>query len=73
MADVTVSVNGQSHTFSGAQTVASIVSRILGTPAESVTGVAVALDDHVIARSTWETTAVLTGARIELVTATQGG
>lgn len=36
-------------------------------------GVAVALDDAVVPRSRWATTALDEGARCELVTAVQGG
>jgi sulfur carrier protein len=36
-------------------------------------GVAVAVGDHVVRRSDWSTTALADGARVEVVTAVQGG
>ncbi|NDB17868.1 MAG: sulfur carrier protein ThiS [Actinobacteria bacterium] len=68
-----VTVNGLSQAFPSEPTVADVVSRALGVAATGVTGVAVAVDDRVVPRSRWELTTVSPGARIELVTATQGG
>ncbi|MBV9091596.1 MAG: sulfur carrier protein ThiS [Mycobacteriaceae bacterium] len=63
-----VIVNGQRVEVDDATTVASLLDR-LGFPDK---GVAVALDWAVIPRAAWGTT-LSDGARLEVVTAVQGG
>lgn len=72
---VEVTVNGEPRTLEPGtgleELVAALVPRYVadGTPQ----GVAVALDDAVVPRGSWATTAVVPGARIEIVAAVQGG
>lgn len=73
MLDITITVNGEERSIAHRSTIADVVALALGVPAEKVTGVAVAVADRVVPRSAWETTSLEAGARIELVTATQGG
>lgn len=63
-----VTVNDQSHEVDEQMTVAALLSR-LGFPDK---GIAVAVDWSVLPRSEWETT-LADGARVEVVTAVQGG
>jgi sulfur carrier protein len=68
-------VNGAPYPLDGPLPVADLVARLLpgvvvdGAPR----GVAVALDDAVVPRGAWATTAVRPGDRVEIVTAVQGG
>lgn len=78
---MTVSINGHEESLDPGTTVADVVSQRTGQaladdgrPVDgSRLGIAVALDDAVVPRSLWATTPVNPGARIELVTAVQGG
>ncbi|MCW2652177.1 MAG: hypothetical protein JWR32_3153 [Mycobacterium sp.] len=63
-----VTVNDERVEVDGTTTVAGLLHR-LGFPDK---GIAVALDWSVIPRSDWETT-LSDGARLEIVTAVQGG
>lgn len=75
-----VIINGEA-TQVDADTVAALVSQRTGralapdgTPADGGRlGLAVALNDEVVLRRNWHTTALTEGATIEIVTATQGG
>ncbi len=66
-----VRVNGVERDVAADGTVADLVAE-LGVPAEG-RGVAVALDGEVVPRGAWGRTAVPDGARVEIVTAVQGG
>jgi sulfur carrier protein len=69
MTAVTVTVNGEPRVLTGAPTVAEVVAAEVGTPR----GVAVAVNASLVPRSTWASTAVADGDRIELLRAAQGG
>ena len=62
-------VNGEPREVEDGTTVAALV-RLLGLPER---GVAVAVEDRVVPRSTWEQAIVTAGQRVEVLTAVQGG
>ncbi|WP_084774588.1 sulfur carrier protein ThiS [Nonomuraea candida] len=64
-----VTINGAAHEVADGMTVAQAV-RTLTT---ATTGVAVAVNDEVVTRGTWETTALSDRDRVEVLTAVQGG
>jgi len=66
---MSISVNGEPREFD-AGTVLERVVRAL-TPAPS--GVAAALNETVVPRARWATTALAEGDRVEVLTAVQGG
>jgi sulfur carrier protein len=62
-------VNGEDRTLDGSATVAALVDEIgCGTK-----GVAVAVNDEVVPRSTWSARALVEGDRVEVLKAAQGG
>jgi sulfur carrier protein len=63
-----ITVNGEPRDVDG--TVEDVLAA-LGIEAQR--GVAVAVDAEVVPRGAWATTAVADGARVEIVTAVQGG
>jgi sulfur carrier protein len=71
------SVNGEPYPLTTPTTVATAVESLLpGLTTGTGTGpggVAVAIDDAVLPRSTWATTLLRDGDRVEVVTAVQGG
>jgi sulfur carrier protein len=64
-----VTINGTSHEVADGTTVAQAVR----TLTSATTGVAVAVNDEVVTRSSWETTALGERDRVEILTAVQGG
>ncbi|MER7500042.1 sulfur carrier protein ThiS [Nonomuraea pusilla] len=64
-----VMINGTAHEVPDGTTVAQAV-RTLTT---ATTGVAVAVNDEVVTRGSWETTALSDSDRVEVLTAVQGG
>ncbi|MFI6596859.1 sulfur carrier protein ThiS [Nonomuraea sp. NPDC050536] len=64
-----VTINGAAHELAEGTTVGQAVRAL--TPA--TTGVAVAVNDEVVTRSSWESTALADQDRIEVLTAVQGG
>lgn len=66
---MTLELNGQSRSFDGPVTVGALVD---GEVADR-RGVAVAIDGDVLPRSSWDTTTLHDGAKVELVGAVQGG
>ena len=62
-------VNGEPREVEDGTTVAALV-RLLGLPER---GVAVAVEDRVVPRSTWEQAIVTAGQHVEVLTAVQGG
>ncbi|MFI6531180.1 sulfur carrier protein ThiS [Nonomuraea sp. NPDC050547] len=64
-----VTINGASHEVPRGTTVAQAVR----TLTEATKGVAVAVNDEVVTRSSWETTALADRDRVEVLTAVQGG
>jgi len=65
----TIELNGERTEVADGTTVAELVER-LDAPSR---GVAVALDAEVVPRSAWDATPVRDGARVEVLTAIQGG
>jgi sulfur carrier protein len=63
-----ITVNGEPRDVAG--TVEDVLAA-LGVEAQR--GVAVAVDAEVVPRGAWATTPVADGARVEIVTAVQGG
>jgi sulfur carrier protein len=64
-------LNGQRSDLRAGETVAAVLARL--DLARDAPGVAVAVDGEVVPRSTWETFALRDGARVEVLTAMQGG
>ena len=62
-------VNGEAVSVVDGTTVVDLVAR----HADSPRGIAVARNEEVVPRSTWGTTVVTDGDRIEILTAAQGG
>ena len=62
-------VNGEPSPVAAGTTIAELLSQ-LGTPER---GVAVAVDAEVVPRGEWEGFTVPEGARVEVLTAVQGG
>ncbi|HEY3019358.1 MAG TPA: sulfur carrier protein ThiS [Solirubrobacteraceae bacterium] len=68
---MTASVNGEPREVAAGTTVTALVVE-LGLPAGG-RGVAVAIDGEVVPRAEWGTREVDEGARVEVLTAMQGG
>lgn len=64
-----ISLNGEERIVRPGATVNDLVEE-LGVPTR---GVAVALDHVIVPRSAWARTVVTVGARVDVVTAMQGG
>lgn len=64
-----VTINGSERQVPDGTTVAQAVL----TLTSATTGVAVALNDEVVTRGAWETTALSDSDRVEVLTAVQGG
>ncbi|MED7925524.1 sulfur carrier protein ThiS [Nonomuraea wenchangensis] len=64
-----VQINGATHEVADGTTVAQAVRALTAT----TTGVAVAVNDEVVTRGAWETTALRERDRVEVLTAVQGG
>lgn len=66
-----VQLNGEWRDVPDGATVADAVA-LLGVPLDA-RGVAVAVDREVVPRGAWDETALAGGARVEILTAIQGG
>lgn len=66
-----VEINGTSHELSDEASVLDAL-RAIGLDAEA-RGVAVAVGDRVVRRADWASATLEEGARVEVVTAAQGG
>jgi sulfur carrier protein len=66
---VRIIINGEPHTMMEAATVADVIA-VLGAPP---VGVAVAVDGEVVPRASWSTHQLPAEARVEVLTAVQGG
>lgn len=64
-----VTINGAAHELPDGTTVAQAVHALT----TATTGVAVAVNDEVVTRGTWESTALADSDRVEVLTAVQGG
>jgi sulfur carrier protein len=69
MKPVQVRINGEPRTLAGSTTVRALL-RDLGAERE---GVAVAVNDELVLRSTWETTQLRDDDRVEVLSAAPGG
>nr|WP_311342930.1 sulfur carrier protein ThiS [Corynebacterium riegelii] len=67
---MTLTVNDESRTTE-AVSVEQLVHEVLGEVPEA--GTAVALDGDVVPRSAWGSTKLASGARVDILTAVQGG
>ena len=68
---IAVQLNGEWHDLADGATVADAVE-LLGVPLDA-RGVAVAVDREVVRRGAWAETPLAGGARVEILTAIQGG
>jgi sulfur carrier protein len=68
---ISVQLNGDWHELEEGATVADAVV-LLGVPLDA-RGVAVAVDREVVRRGAWGETPLAPGARVEILTAIQGG
>jgi sulfur carrier protein len=66
-----ISINGQRSDMRGGETVAEALVRLDLAP--DARGVAVAVDGEVVPRAMWESFALADDARVEVLTAMQGG
>jgi sulfur carrier protein len=66
-----ICVNGRTTDMPAGATIATILDRL--DLAGEARGVAVAVDAEVVPRSQWDTFTVPDGARVEVLTAVQGG
>jgi sulfur carrier protein len=64
-------LNGQRSDLTAGATVAAVLARLQLAP--DAAGVAVAVDGEVVPRSDWESFVLCDGARVEVLTAMQGG
>jgi sulfur carrier protein len=64
-----IQLNGAPQTLADGTTLAALIASSAGT----TRGSAVIVDDVVVPRSHWDTTALRDGQRVELLTAVQGG
>ena len=66
-----ICLNGKDADLPAGETVADALAR-LGLSVDT-RGVAVAVDGEVVPRAAWDTFALVAGARVEVLTAMQGG
>ncbi|MEV0437470.1 sulfur carrier protein ThiS [Streptomyces spectabilis] len=64
-----ISVNGEAHDVAAGTTLDAVVAELTAAPS----GVAAALNETVVPRAQWATTALRDGDRVEVLTAVQGG
>ncbi|WP_030239976.1 sulfur carrier protein ThiS [Streptomyces sp. NRRL S-350] len=69
MTEIALTVNGEPRKVSAAATLAEVVA----TVSRANSGVAAALNEAVVPRSSWSETRLNTGDRVEILTAVQGG
>ncbi|MGW2743539.1 sulfur carrier protein ThiS [Streptomyces sp. NPDC001450] len=66
---VTISVNGERHRVAPGTALDALVKTLTVAPS----GVAAAVNETVVPRAQWATTALAEGDRVEVLTAVQGG
>lgn len=66
-----LTVNDEAFTLTEGNTVEALVDQLTGDATEA--GVAVAVEGRVVSRSEWEETVLKDGARVDVLTAVQGG
>lgn len=64
-------VNGESSDVSPGESIAAVLSRL--EVSEDARGVAVAVDGEVVPRASWRSFKLAADARVEVLTAMQGG
>ncbi len=64
-----VIMNGAEQEVSESATLAELVAKVSSAPS----GIAVALNEEVIPRNSWSVITLSAGARVEVLTAVQGG
>ncbi|MBV6696208.1 sulfur carrier protein ThiS [Kitasatospora aureofaciens] len=69
MTDIALTVNGEPRQVAATATLAEVVA----TLSKANSGVAAALNEAVVPRSSWSDTRLSAGDRIEILTAVQGG
>ncbi len=69
---IDVSINGETHSVPAQATVSALVREMGFDPARAK-GIAVAVNDTVAPKGTWDSHAVRFGDRIEVIAAQQGG
>lgn len=69
---IDVSINGKTHSVP-AQATVSVLMREMGFDPTRAKGIAVAVNDTVAPKGTWDSRAVRFGDRIEVIAAQQGG
>ncbi|MDH6127233.1 sulfur carrier protein ThiS [Kitasatospora sp. GP82] len=69
MNEISLTVNGEERRVPPATTLAELVAALSKAP----TGVAAALNEAVVPRSSWADTVLGAGDRVEILTAVQGG
>ncbi|MGW3042755.1 sulfur carrier protein ThiS [Kitasatospora sp. NPDC001159] len=69
MTEIALTVNGEPCRLPAATTLAEVVA----TVSKANTGVAAALNEAVVPRSSWSDTPLNSGDRVEILTAVQGG
>ncbi|MEO0560273.1 MAG: sulfur carrier protein ThiS [Bacteroidota bacterium] len=68
---IDITVNGTARTVPPGLTVDGLLRQLDHDP--SIPGIAVAVADRVVRRANWSETLVPEGARVEIITAAQGG
>ena len=68
---IPIRLNGEPREVPGGLSVRALLAHLGRDP--DLPGVAVAVDERVVRRALWEETAVGEGARVEVITASQGG
>ena len=71
MDTIEITLNGKPFRLSADETIPGLL-RLLALPGEG-RGLAVAIDGAVVLRSSWESTQLEPGQRVEVLVATQGG
>jgi sulfur carrier protein len=64
-----VTINGRAHQLAGGVSLAHAVELLTRSPS----GVAAAINGAVIPRTAWDSTALVDGDQVEVLTAVQGG
>ncbi|MBS2099920.1 sulfur carrier protein ThiS [Carboxylicivirga linearis] len=67
---MTITVNGQEHTFSESNTVLDVLTQL---NQHDQGGIAVALNDCVVPKSNWNNSQLSDGDKILIIKASQGG
>jgi sulfur carrier protein len=68
---VVIVVNGQAYEMHPGESIAAVLARL--QIAQDARGIAVAVDGEVVPRACWEAFALPEDARVEVLTAMQGG